>query len=91
MRTGNPENASEMKNRLTWVTKVQNPKDIRAYSVELYMDAFEAVVTSFEERFQIHPVILAMEEYITSTDPTQCNNSIDAIVDMVEAILVRKP
>ena len=35
MRAGNPENASEMKNRLTGVTKVQNPKDIRAYFVEL--------------------------------------------------------
>ena len=45
------------------------------------MDAFEAVVTSFEERFQVHPVILAMEEYILSTDPTQCINSIDAIVE----------
>ena len=42
MRTGNPENASEMKNRLTGVTKVHNPKDIQAYFVDLLYGCFRS-------------------------------------------------
>ena len=90
MRAEGDQDAMEMSKLLTGIIYVQNPKDVRAYFVEIYMETFEAMVTSFDQRFEVHPVILAMEKYITSTDPKQCITSIDTIVEYVKGELSKE-
>ena len=90
MRAEGDQDAMELRKLLTGIIYVQNPKVVRAYFVEIYMETFGAVVTSFDQRFEVHLVILAMEKYITSTDQKQCITSIDTIVEYVKGELSKE-
>ena len=90
MRVKGDENAKNLRILLTGIINVHNLKDVRSYYIEISMDTFEAVVTSFYQRFEEHPAILVMEEYQTNTDSKQCITSIDTIVGYVDGELSKE-
>ena len=58
-------------------------EDIEEYYVGMYLDTFNAAVGSFEDRFTFDPVVLALEKYLATEDPSTCLEDIAEVQEHV--------